>query len=112
MLIRCVDLSEKHHARFIYLHAVILLAQVLNELNQCSEAYRILTSVMPCVSSLSVHSLMVQIIELNDISLEAESYLCLSESLLSMSPGETNVTNARLFLDTAREGMICSLVFD
>ena len=53
ILIRCVDLAEKYNVRLIYLGAVRLLAKVLNEFEQFQEAYRILSSVMPYVCSLS-----------------------------------------------------------
>jgi hypothetical protein len=53
MLIRCVDLAEKYNVRLIYLGAVRLLAKVLNEFEQFQEAFRILSSVMPYVCSLS-----------------------------------------------------------
>ena len=53
MLIRCVDLAEKYNVRLIYLGAVRLLAKVLNEFEQFQEAFRILSSVMPYVRSLS-----------------------------------------------------------
>jgi hypothetical protein len=50
MLLRCVDLSEKHKARFVYLRAVRLLAEVMNELDQFQESLRILSAVMPYVN--------------------------------------------------------------
>lgn len=49
MLLRCVDLSEKHNTRLVHLQAVSLLAKVMNELDQFQEAYRILSAVMPYV---------------------------------------------------------------
>jgi hypothetical protein len=56
MLIRCVDLAEKYNVRLIYLGAVRLLAKVLNEFEQFQEAFRILSSVMPYVRSLSMNA--------------------------------------------------------
>lgn len=49
MLIRCVDLTEKYNARMVYLGAVGLLCQVMNDLDQPQEAYRILTAIIPSV---------------------------------------------------------------
>ena len=49
MLVRCLDLAEKYNTRLIYLGAVTLLARVMNEFEQYSEAYRILSSIMPYV---------------------------------------------------------------
>jgi hypothetical protein len=49
MLLRCVELAEKHNVRLVYLAGVRLLAKVLNELGQHDEAYRILSAVMPFV---------------------------------------------------------------
>lgn len=52
MLTRCVELSEKYNGRVLHLASVSLLAQVMNELDQHQEAYRILSSVMPPVIDL------------------------------------------------------------
>lgn len=49
MLLRCVDLSEKHNSRLVHLQAVGLLAKTMNELDQFQEAYRILSAIMPYV---------------------------------------------------------------
>jgi hypothetical protein len=49
MLIRALDLAEKYNNRLIYLGTVSLLARIMNEFEQYSEAYRILSSVMPYV---------------------------------------------------------------
>ena len=56
MLTRCVELSEKYNMRLLHLASVSLLAQVMNELDQHQEAYRILSSVMPQVIGLIVLS--------------------------------------------------------
>jgi len=55
MLLRCVDLAEKHNIRLVYLAGVRLLAKVLNELGQHDEAYRILSAVMPFVTPCTVY---------------------------------------------------------
>jgi len=50
MLLRCIDLAEKHNIRLVYFSGVRLLANVMNELGQHDQAYRILSAVMPFVS--------------------------------------------------------------
>ena len=49
MLIRCLDLAEKYNTRVIWLGALSLLARIMNEFEQYSEVYRILSLVMPYV---------------------------------------------------------------
>ena len=49
MLIRCLDLAEKYNTRAIWLGALSLLARSMNEFEQYSEVYRILSLVMPYV---------------------------------------------------------------
>lgn len=108
MLIRCVDLAEKHNVRLVYLGAVRLLAKVLNEFEQFQEAFRILSSVMPYVCFLSQILLTIyQIIEMRDCHDEAFSYLTLAESLIGMPDDDieqSNLQRAQSFLATARNG--------
>jgi len=92
MLLRCVDLSEKHNSRLVHLQAVGLLAKTMNELDQFQEAYRILSAIMP------------YIIETKDIHLAASCYLTLAESLMSLKDGNlANLNRAREFIVIARQ---------
>jgi len=107
MLIRCVDLSEKHNARMVHLGAVTLLCRVMNELDQPQEAYRILTSIMPYVN-LKTSRFNGQVIEAKDVHLEASSHLTLAESLLAMANEDVTTpefVKARDLLIMAQKGI-------
>ena len=112
MLLRCVDLAERHNIRLVYLSGIRLLSKVMNELGQHDQGYRILSAVMPFVSFCPVDENLYKVIEARDCALEAVCYRTLAESLMArVDHDQSQRTRIRTFLQNAQNGIAISMTF-